>query len=120
MTKPVFALGGLIIKKHSRTFSTLLPNVKNIDNGCFFRKEFKTKQDCLLYLEEIMGEARNSDNMRHCASLNEFQLDEYLVTYSKGCCGFYDELIYINPTLNEKDYDLKHGEPWLIGYNYNH
>jgi hypothetical protein len=123
MPIPVFSLCGSLIRKHGRALSSLLPNIKNLDNGEEIGKEFKTKAECVLYLEELMSnedEYLYADNMRHCSTLDYFQLDEYLLAYRKGCCGFYDELVYVNPTLNEENHNINYGEPFLVGFNYNH
>ena len=120
-----FALSSLIIKKHSRAFGTMLPNIININNGEFYRKEFTTVYDATLHLGSLMNMETNSDNERTCNPRNMYELDEYLVAYSKGCCGFYDAMVFINPLYNPngpnlEGYQLSDGHPFLIGFNYNH
>jgi len=120
-----FNISPLILKKHSRTFGTLLPNIVNISNGGFYMKEFPTVYDATLHLSSLMDLERNSDNERTCNPRNMYELDEYLVAYSKGCCGFYDAMVFINPLYNPngpnlEGYKLDDGHPFLIGFNYNH
>jgi hypothetical protein len=120
-----FNLSHLIIKKHSRAFSTLLPNIVNISNGDFIMEQFTTVYDATLHLSSLMDLERNSDNERTCNPRNMYELDEYLVAYSKGCCGFYDAMVFINPLYNPsgpnlEGYKLDDGHPLLIGFNYNH
>lgn len=116
----MFALNSLIVKKHSRTFGMLLPNIVNISNGDFYMREYETVHEVMLHLGSLMDLEKHSDNERTCNPLDPYQLDEYLTIYSRGCCGFYDAMVFINPLLNKEGYNKNDSHPFLIGFNYNH